>query len=103
MIRYAALRLSLVVVVGLLLYLAGMRGVLLLASAIVIAAMIAYIFFPKQPYEAAKRLEQFRDKEEEPRSLDEDMRAEDAALEQNPEDPPLDLDEPTDGDSDSNP
>lgn len=95
MIRYAALRVSLVVVVGLGLYLVGMRGVLLLASAIVIAALIAYIFFPSQRNQAAKRLQDFRHKEEKPRELDEDMLAEDAAVEEDPT-----LRQPTQNDDD---
>lgn len=81
MIRYAALRISLLVVVGALLYLAGMRGMLLAGSTIIIAALVSYIFFPSQRNLAANRLAEFRDKEEKPRTPDEDMEAEDAAVE----------------------
>lgn len=82
MIRYGALRISLLVVVGALLYLAGMRGVLLAGMAIIIAALISYIFFPTQRDMAARRLEEFRHKEEKPRTPDEDMAIEDAAVEE---------------------
>ncbi len=82
MIRYAALRISLLVVVGALLYLAGMRGMLLAGSAIIIAALVAYIFFPTERDHAAKKLENFRHKEESPREPDEDMAAEDRAVEE---------------------
>ncbi len=82
MIRYAALRISLLVVVGALLYLAGMRGMLLAGSAIIIAALVAYIFFPAERDYAAKRLENIRHKEETPREPDEDMAAEDRAVEE---------------------
>ncbi|SRR5690625_44669 len=81
MIRYAALRISLLVVVGALLFLAGMRGVLLAGSSIIIAALLSYIFFPSQRNQAAKRLEQIAHREEKPRERDEDMAAEDAAVE----------------------
>lgn len=80
MIRYAALRLSLLVVVGGLLYVAGMRGVLLAGTSIIVAALVAYIFFPGERDKAAGRLQSFRDKEEKPRIPDEDMEIEDAAV-----------------------
>ena len=81
MFRYAALRISLLVVVGALLFLAGMRGVLLAGSSIIIAALLAYIFFPTQRNQAAQRLEQIAHREEKPRERDEDMAAEDAVVE----------------------
>ncbi|HLR57179.1 MAG TPA: DUF4229 domain-containing protein [Beutenbergiaceae bacterium] len=82
MFRYAALRISLLVVVGALLFLAGMRGVLLAGSSIIIAALLAYIFFPTQRNQAAQRLEQIAHREEKPRERDEDMAAEDAVVEE---------------------
>lgn len=81
MIRYAALRISLLVVVAALLYLAGLRGILLAGSAVIIAALLAYIFFPGQRYRAAKKLEEIRHREDKPRVRDVDMEAEDAAVE----------------------
>lgn len=82
MIRYGALRISLLVVVGALLYLAGMRGVLLAGMAIIISALISYIFFPTQRDMAARRLEDFRHREEKPRTPDEDMEVEDAVVDE---------------------
>lgn len=80
MIRYAALRISLLVVVAALLYLAGLRGILLAGSAVIIAALLAYILFPRQRNQAAKKLEEIRHREEKPRVRDLDMEAEDAAV-----------------------
>lgn len=82
MIRYAALRLTLLLVIGALLYLAGMRGILLPVAAVIIAALVAYIFFPRQRHEAAKKLEEIRHREEKPRVPDEDMAVEDSAVEE---------------------
>lgn len=82
MIRYAALRLSLLVVVGALLYLAGMRGALLAGAAIVIAALLAYILFPSERNQAAKKLEAIAHREEKPREPDSDMEAEDAMVDE---------------------
>lgn len=82
MIRYAALRISLLVVVGVLLFLAGMRGLLLAGSTIIISALLAYIAFPSQRNQAAKRLEEIAHREEPVRVLDEDMQSEDAITDQ---------------------
>lgn len=82
MIRYAALRLSLLVVVGALLYLAGMRGLLLAVAAVIIAALLAYILFPAERHRAAKSLEEIRHREEKPAVPDADMTAEDAVVEE---------------------
>src|SRR5699024_10550876 len=87
MIRYGALRISLLVVVGALLYLAGMRGVLLAGSAIVIAALLSYILLPSQRQQAAKKLEDIAHREDKPRVRDEDMEAEDTAVEEASDDP----------------
>lgn len=86
MIRYAALRISLLVVVGALLYLAGMRGLLLGVLAVIIAALVAYIFFPAERIQAAKKLEEIAQREEKPRERDVDMEAEDAVVEEMSED-----------------
>lgn len=82
MVRYTALRLSLLAVVGVLLYLAGMRGILLAGTTIIVAALIAYVFFGKERDKVVEKMRDFRNRDEQPREPDEDMLVEDAYVDE---------------------
>lgn len=82
MFRYAALRLGLLVVVAALLYIAGMRGLLLIGTTFIVAALVSYVVFGKERDRVVARMEAFRNREGQTRNPDEDMLVEDAAVDE---------------------
>ena len=80
---YTVLRVLLVVAAGGLLYLVGMRGVLLVAAAVVVGALLSFLLLNGPRDRAAGTLQAFAEREPRAAEPDRDSLAEDAVLEEN--------------------
>lgn len=77
---YTLLRVLLVVVAGGLLYLLGMRGLLLVVVAVVVGALLSYVLLKGQREQAAGTLQGYAEREPRAPRPDADSLAEDADL-----------------------
>lgn len=80
LIVYTLLRVLLVVAAGALLYLAGMRGVLLVAVAVLVGAMLSFVLLKGPRDRAAATLKAFAEREPRVSEPDADALAEDSDL-----------------------
>lgn len=77
---YTLLRMLLVVAAGGVLYLAGMRGLLLVVMAVVVGAMLSYLLLKGPRERAAGTLQGLAERRPERERADADAQAEDAVL-----------------------
>lgn len=80
LLLYTLLRLALVVAAGGVLYLLGMRGLLLGVSAIVVGALLSYALLRGPQRRAVSTLQTFAEREPRPPARDADADAEDAQI-----------------------
>lgn len=79
---YTLLRVLLVVAAGGLLYLAGLRGLLLVAVAIVVGALLSFLLLKGPRDRAAATLQKISEREPQPSKPDADALAEDSELDE---------------------
>ncbi len=77
---YTLLRIALVIAAGGVLYLLGLRGLLLVGLAVVVGALLSYVLLPAQRRDAAGALQSIAEREPRASTPDADARAEDAEL-----------------------
>lgn len=81
LLTYTLLRVLLVVVAGAVLYLLGMRGVLLVAVAVLVGALLSFLLLKGPRDRAAGTLQAIAQREPKPSKPDADSIAEDEGLE----------------------
>lgn len=82
---YTLLRVLLVVVAGGVLYLLGLRGLLLVVVAVVVGAMLSYLLLTGPRRRAVERLQAFAESQPKAAKPDADALAEDEAIADSPE------------------
>ncbi|WP_420112487.1 DUF4229 domain-containing protein [Pseudactinotalea sp.] len=84
---YTLLRMLLVVAAGGLLYLAGLRGLLLVAVAVLVGALLSFLLLKPHRDRAVATLQEFAERDPAPSAPDTDSLAEDDALDSHSAEP----------------